>query len=293
MLGGDRANEALEIFFDPFHARVGRGDGGPDQLHEAAQRVRLHVLSFYETSLGLRDTGEGRLDALKSFFRSHLELQPVYSFAAQRKAGPGPSAADFFHIGVRDFVCLTHNSLVRHYERRLPHWDSVGQAVFVTFRLAGSLPRSRVFPPEQISAGERFAEVDRLLDNARTGPFYLRQPEIAGIVMDAILHGDHKMHRYELHAFVVMPNHVHLLVTSHVANAKWLGPLKGYTGQLANRALKRSGPLWQEESYDHLVRNGDEFDRIQRYIENNPVRAGLVAQPEDWRWSSAARIHTR
>ena len=182
---------------------------------------------------------------------------------------------------------------MRHYERRLPHWDSVSQPVFVTFRLLGSLPQTRVFPPAQISGGERFTELDRLLDNARSGPLFLRQPEIAQIVVAAIRDGDAKMLRYELHSYVVMPNHVHLLVTSHVPNAKWLGPLKGYTGQLANRALKRSGPFWQGESYDHLVRDGQECDRIRQYIENNPVRAGLVTQPEDWPWSSAAQIQSR
>ena len=179
--------------------------------------------------------------------------------------------------------------LVRHYERRLPHFDAVGQPIFVTFRLDGSLPHRRVFPPANLDSGQAFVAVDRLLDQARSGPFFLRQAEIAQIVASAIRDGEQKMNRYWLHAFVVMPNHVHLMVTSQVPSARWLGPLKGYTGHRANQTLKRSGPFWQNESYDHLVRDGKEFDSIRRYIENNPVTAGLVKKPEDWPWSSATQ----
>jgi len=160
--------------------------------------------------------------------------------------------------------------------------------VFITFRLFGSLPYSRVFPHENLSAGQQFAAMDRLLDRARTGPSYLRQPEIAQIAVDAIHDGAARFARYELHAFVVMPNHVHLLVTPRLPNAAWLGPLKGFTGAMANRVLHRKGPFWQDESYDHLVRSREEFRKIQAYIEDNPVVAGLVNAPERYRWSSAA-----
>ena len=72
-----------------------------------------------------------------------------------------------------------------HYERRLPHWDLVGQPLFVTFRLQDSLPANRVFPPEGLSNGKAFVAVDRILDRASTGPLYLRQPEIAELVVAA------------------------------------------------------------------------------------------------------------
>jgi REP element-mobilizing transposase RayT len=103
----------------------------------------------------------------------------------------------------------------------------------------------------------------------------------------ALLHGDRELHRYELHAFVVMPNHVHLLVTPHVLAAKWLGPLKGFLAHQANALLGTHGPFWQDESYDHLVRTDAEFDRIQAYIEQNPVKAGLAGTTGEFRWSSA------
>jgi putative transposase len=176
---------------------------------------------------------------------------------------------------------------VNVYNRRLPHWDFVGGRLFVTFRLQGSLPESRVFPPQRLSNGRAFVAMDKLLDEARCGPVYLRQPEIAGMVREATWDGEARFQRYALYAFVVMPNHVHLLVESRVTAAKWLGALKGFTGHTANRLLGLHGPFWQHESYDHLVRNDDEFDRIRRYIENNPV-AGLARTPEEYPWSSAS-----
>jgi REP element-mobilizing transposase RayT len=178
---------------------------------------------------------------------------------------------------------------MKRYERRLPHWDVVGQPVFVTFRLHDSLPTNRVFPPEQLTSGKAFVAMDRILDMAATGPKYLSMPEIAAKVVSAILDGDRRFHRYDLHSFVVMSNHVHLLVTPRVFATRWLGPLKGFTAYEANRILGRSGkPFWQHEGYDHLVRSDEEFGRIRRYIENNPASAGLVAKPEEFRWSSAA-----
>jgi len=154
--------------------------------------------------------------------------------------------------------------------------------MFVTFRLAGSLPENRVFPPARFSSGQAFVAMDRLLDRATEGPVFMRQHEIAQIVVDAIRDGEARFHRYQLHAFVVMPNHVHLLVTPHVTAKQWLGPLKGFTAHPANRVLGRHAPFWQDESYDHLIRNEEEFVRTQRYIENNPVKAGLVASADDF-----------
>jgi REP element-mobilizing transposase RayT len=130
--------------------------------------------------------------------------------------------------------------------------------------------------------------MDRILDAAATGPRYLSIPEIAEISVACIRDGDSRLHRCQLHSFVVMPNHVHLLVTPHVVAAKWLGPLKGFTAHEANGILHRHGaPFWQNESYDHVVRSDSGLERIRRYIENNPAKAGLVDAAEDFPWSSA------
>jgi REP element-mobilizing transposase RayT len=174
-------------------------------------------------------------------------------------------------------------------ERRLPHLYVIGRPLFVTFRLYNSLPRNRAFPAAVLTSGEAFVAMDRLLDNARSGPMFLRQPEIAQLVLASIRYGAAIGH-YELHAFVIMSNHVHLLVTPHISVSRLLCSLKGATAKRANLLLGRSGlPFWQDESYDRLVRDGEEFRKIQRYIENNPVRAGLVTIPEEFLWSSAGR----
>jgi putative transposase len=174
-----------------------------------------------------------------------------------------------------------------HCERRLPHWDVIGAPLFVTFRLHGSLPANRVFTPDRMTSGRAFVAMDRILDNARTGPLFLREPEIADLVMQALVDGELRFNRYELHAFVVMANHVHMLVTPRVVATQWLGPLKGFTAHEANRALGRTGKFWQDDSYDHLVRSDAEFGRICGYIEGNPVAGGLVSAAEEFRWSSA------
>lgn len=130
--------------------------------------------------------------------------------------------------------------------------------------------------------------MDRLLDETRTGPQYLSMPEVAEVVVATLKRGDAMHGHYELHSYVVMPNHVHMLVTPRVIRARWLGPLKGFTAFEANKILGRRGEaFWQGESYDHLVRRNGELGRIQRYIENNPVKAGLSVEAEDFRWSSA------
>jgi len=132
--------------------------------------------------------------------------------------------------------------------------------------------------------------MDRQLDQARTGPFFLRQPEIANVVVSALHDGQERFHRYQLHSYAVMPNHVHMLVTPSIASPKWLGPLKGFCAHECNRILGRAGQaFWQDESYDHLVRSELEFARIQRYIEHNPVTAGLALTAEQFPWSSAFR----
>jgi putative DNA methylase len=130
--------------------------------------------------------------------------------------------------------------------------------------------------------------MDRLLDQARTGPAYLCVPEIAGVVRDAIWYRAESLRHYELHSYVVMPNHVHLLVTPAVPVSKLMHSLKCFTAREANRLLGLTGTsFWQDESYDRLVRDAAEFRRIVRYIEWNPVNAGLAAGPEAFRWSSA------
>jgi REP element-mobilizing transposase RayT len=98
---------------------------------------------------------------------------------------------------------------------------------------------------------------------------------------------------YNLDAYVVMPNHVHVLLEPLVPLARITGGIKGVSARDANAALRRVGkPFWEDESFDHWVRDEAEFERIRCYIERNPVSAGLVERPEDWPWSSARRNTT-
>jgi putative transposase len=179
------------------------------------------------------------------------------------------------------------------YRRRLPHYHPLGQPVFLTWRLHGSLPPNRTFPAAT-TPGHAFLVMDRLLDNARTGPQYLRRPEIASMVIGAFDHQEKVLGHCRLHACVLMPNHVHLLMMPLVEVSKVMQSLKRFTAREGNRILHLTGqPFWQDESYDRLVRNQTEFERIVHYIEMNPVNAGLAAAPEEFCWSSAGPIYNR
>ena len=174
------------------------------------------------------------------------------------------------------------------YRRRLPHWQPSGKNLFLTWHLDGSLPRNRFPPPGALSSGQAFVWLDRYLDEARCGPVWLEREEIASLVVDAIHYAANDLRHYDLHAYVVMANHVHLLIHPLVPPSKLMQSVKGFSAREANKLLGRTGQaFWQNESYDHWIRDEPEFQRVRRYIELNPVRAGLAAKPEDYRWSSA------
>jgi putative transposase len=169
------------------------------------------------------------------------------------------------------------------YRRNLPHWHPPGAAVFITWRLAGSLPAFH----GTVTDGRAFAGRDRLLDRAATGPRWLLRPDIAKCVVIE-LRAETETH-YDLHAFVVMPNHVHLLLTPWIELATITRTMKGRSARRANVLLARTGtPFWQDESFDHWIRHPQQFHKVRAYIERNPVRAGLVRQADQWPWSSAS-----
>jgi putative transposase len=183
----------------------------------------------------------------------------------------------------------------RSYRRDLPHIHPKGAAIFITFRLHGSLPPG-IFrtarDAEGLSEGERFVRIDKQLDASKLGPLWLRNERIAEEVCRTIESGaENPLLQFTLHEYVVMPNHVHLFITPRCEMARITQGIKGSTARFGNIQLGRAGqPFWQAESYDHWCRNPEEFGEIRAYIVRNPVKAGLAKRPEDWRWSS---IHRR
>jgi REP element-mobilizing transposase RayT len=128
--------------------------------------------------------------------------------------------------------------------------------------------------------------MDGELDKGNTGPLWLRDPIIAGYVEDAILRGE-ELSQHELDTYVLMPNHVHVLLWPWVPMERITGGIKGVSAHESNAALGRTGQhLWEDKSFDHWVRSDIELRRIRIYIERNPVTAGLVERPEEWPWSS-------
>ena len=129
-----------------------------------------------------------------------------------------------------------------------------------------------------------------MLDKAVCGPSWLKEPQIAATVVQGLQFCERRLCLYRLHAFVVMSNHVHVLFEPLAQVARITRTLKGFTARRANEVLHRIGQLfWQDESFDHWIRNAREFERIVHYIENNPVKAGLASRASLWPWSSATK----
>ncbi len=116
------------------------------------------------------------------------------------------------------------------------------------------------------------------------GECWLRRPDIASLVQNALIY--HHDRSYDLHAWVIMPNHGHVLATQlpgkHLPDI--LHSIKSYTATTANKILSRRGAFWQHESFDRYIRNYKHYANVIEYIENNPVKAGLCERKEDWQW---------
>ena len=132
---------------------------------------------------------------------------------------------------------------------------------------------------------ERRKQLQGYLDKGR-GECLLRQPRLATLVEGAFrfYHGKD----YELRAWVVMPNHVHVLFTvGQKAMGQIVGDWKEYTAREANKLLKRRGQFWAADYWDTFMRNANHELQARNYAERNPVKAGLVSGARDWPWSSA------
>jgi REP element-mobilizing transposase RayT len=209
------------------------------------------------------------------------------------------------------------------HRRKLPHVDVEGKPTFITACLEGSLPAiglkrirdyreelaSRSIPKDMAEADWElkkhklvFKLVDSLLDG-ECPVTHLKDDRSAKIIRDAFLRFANE--RYRLYAYVVMPSHHHWvflpdddwateLALRESAKQRPKTPrevishsVQSFTGTMCNRVLDKTGSFWQTETFDHYCRDEAELFRIIDYIEQNPVVAGLVKQPEDYCWSSA------
>jgi putative transposase len=176
-----------------------------------------------------------------------------------------------------------------HTRGYLPHYDRPGTLQLVTFRLADAMPASRLSEWKALleiqDQREQRTKLEAYLDLGH-GECPLRQRSVAAAVEEVLLRGDGQ--RYRLAAWVIMPNHIHVLVEL------WDLPLgqvmkvwKGASARAMNQLLARAGSVWQEEYWDRYIRNESHFRKARHYLEWNPVKAGLVQAPDLWAFSSA------
>jgi putative transposase len=200
----------------------------------------------------------------------------------------------------------------RFYRRHLPHFQPPGATLFVTYRLAGSVPRcvaerlsqeakrrqrvlDSIGDPEErrrwcyIELNRLFGKWDAVLDGAEAGPSWLGSPKVARLVAEALHSRDGR--EYDLVAFCIMPNHVHVVFAplcrvdgSYHSLSSIMRSLKGRTARQANLVPGRRGAFWQHENYDHVVRDEAELSRIITYVLENHVKAGLASSHDEWEW---------
>jgi putative DNA methylase len=176
----------------------------------------------------------------------------------------------------------------------IPHFEGGSIAQFFTFRLGDSLPQKVLDQWRQAMAARADGEiwfrknVEKYLDSGY-GACFLRDPRVARIVEEALLF--HNGGKYDLSSWVIMPNHVHFLAVpaESVELAEIAHSIKSFTAHEANKVLDRSGQFWQHEAFDRYIRNRRHYVNVIRYIEQNPVKAGLCTRAEDWEFSSARR----
>ncbi|MBZ0270388.1 transposase, partial [bacterium] len=183
-----------------------------------------------------------------------------------------------------------------HSRGYLPHYDNSYVLQFVTYRLGDSIPvdvaeRLRYGAELENDAAYR-KRMDNYLDAGRAA-CWLKDGRAAQIVLDSWMHFDGE--RYRIHAWVIMPNHVHVpvqLIEPYLLSQAVKG-WKSYTARRINALHGRSGRVWQVEFWERFIRDERHYKLVVQYIHDNPVKAGLVPRPHEWRWSSAKAWLTR
>ena len=181
-----------------------------------------------------------------------------------------------------------------HTRGYLPHFDGTAVSQFITLHLADSIPQKIIrrweeelqYMKERPRRAWLEKRIHKYLDQGY-GNCLLGDPRIANIVQDSLLFlGKTKC---KIFSWVIMPNHVHTLLkrSDDVELEQILQSFKSYTAHEANKLLSRKGQFWFPEYFDRRIRNEKHFCNTLKYIENNPVKAGLCRKPSDWPFSSA------
>lgn len=200
------------------------------------------------------------------------------------------------HVYICYGIDMSNDIHTWHSRGYLPHFDNPGSLQIVTIRLQDSLPAELIRKIYASIPSSKYLlrkqHIEAYLDKCH-GSCWLKQPALAAIVQESILHFDQE--RYRMLAWVIMPNHVHMMLEQfpEFPLAKLMFSLKSYTAKQINQKLNRSGTVWQREYFDRIVRDADHYRAAVEYIHLNPVKAGLVEQPELWKFSSASSAFHR
>jgi len=178
-----------------------------------------------------------------------------------------------------------------HERGYLPHYDAPNVTQLVTFNLADAFPVTRRREWEIFlrlpNASESRRKLEEWLDRG-LGKRWLYQTEVAAVVESELL-CQHR-HQYALRAWVIMPNHIHIVLDVwQTPLSKLIKQWKGATAVAANRLLGRSGKFWQEDYWDTLIKDEKHLSKSISYVENNPTKAKLILNPKGWVWGSARR----
>jgi REP element-mobilizing transposase RayT len=181
----------------------------------------------------------------------------------------------------------------RPMRRRLPHINRPGLTQFVTIRLHDSIPEETILrwkarvSESPSNPGTRLEYLLERYGDAGRGCCWLSRPEVANVVLDALLQEQPARHR--LLSWCIMPNHVHavLALQRHVGITEVIRDWKSRSARIANRLLGRVGTFWMPDFFDRAIRDDRHLAKAVEYVEQNPVKAGLVVRAGDWRWSSA------
>ena len=307
--GTDRIDLMLNISASPFHV---------NKIHQRCEVVAdcsnlLHCAVAYCNLVGGQDElvfdgrsiladSTGKIVTKAKAFDEDLLLADV-AWASR----PWDSSMGVPPMSSTGILPVEELPITKRHGAKLPHWTQTGATYAVTFRLADSLPatvveswkREREEIEQRAKSQNRSltwherkelqhlyaARVDSIL-NAGQGTCYLKDERIARTVQDALkhFHGEH----YELIGWAIMPNHVHVVVRPLGTHSlpTILHSWESFTAKEADKVLGRSGAFWQDEYYDHLIRDEEDFHHALQYVIDNPERAGL----HDWPWVGLQRV---